>query len=96
MKFWDKEYPHIKPIEDNLSIIQSSGYKIIDHFILPKKAWLKNYYIPLETTLKVMTEQYKDNLDAQKLFQSLYTEINIYRRYSDFYGYVFYIMQRKD
>jgi hypothetical protein len=36
MEFWDEQYPDIKDIESNISIIKNEGFDILSHFTLPK------------------------------------------------------------
>lgn len=94
LDFWEQEYPDIKTIEQNLDIIQDTGYDIITHFTLPDSTWLENYYIPLEKNIVQKLDQYKNEADKYNFFLSQQYEIDIFRKYSNFYGYVFYIMQK--
>jgi SAM-dependent methyltransferase len=93
-KFWEEEYPAINDIDTNLQIIDACGYHLIDQFVLPESAWWDDYYKPLEEKSKLMRDNYRDNQQAQAFFDALDTEIDMYRAHSDYYGYVFYIMQR--
>lgn len=95
-KFWEEEYPAINEIDSNLQIIDACGYHLIDKFVLPESAWWDDYYKPLDERVKSMRDNYRDNLQAQAFFDALDKEIDMYRTYSDYYGYVFYIMQRID
>ena len=93
-KFWEKEYQLMNTVEKNLKIITSSGYIPIDYFVLPESAWWDEYYTPLEQIIKTVRAKYKDSLDVNDLLNRLEMEINLYRKYSEYYGYVFYIMQK--
>ena len=92
--FWNSEYPDINTIENNLEIIHSLGYKIVDHFKLPDSAWLGDYYNPLETKLKRMRNIYEQDEKALELIEMVQHEIDIFHKYSSYYGYVFYIAQK--
>lgn len=92
--FWNSEYPDINTIENNLDIIHSLGYKIVDHFKLPDSAWLDDYYNPLETKLKRLRNKYEQEKEALELIETLQHEIDIFHEYSSYYGYVFYIAQK--
>jgi len=94
-EFWDQEYPDIKTIDQNLEIISSTDYKLVDHFTLPDSAWLDDYYIPLEKRLEKFRKIYTGDKNALALIESVQLEIDIFRKYSAYYGYVFYIMQNK-
>jgi SAM-dependent methyltransferase len=91
--FWAKEYPSIQDIEANLNVVRRSGYSPIGHFTLPESDWWDYYYTPIEAKLEGLRTKYKDNPDALQVLEMEEREIDIYRRYSDYYGYVFYIGQ---
>lgn len=92
-KFWDKCYPYITSIENNLSMAENAGYKNIAHFKLPKTDWIDEFYKYLSKRLVQLSRKYKDNPEALKLFDAERYEIDIYNKFSDEYGYVFYIFQ---
>lgn len=92
--FWNAEYPDINTIENNLEIIHSLGYKYVDHFKLPDSAWLDDYYNPLDKRLKYLRGKYEQNKKALELIEMIQHEINIFHKYSAYYGYVFYIAQK--
>ena len=85
-------YPVIKTIEENIEIIQNSGYRLVGFFVLPSKSWWDNYYNPIEAKLPSLKARYKDDKALQVIAYEE-TEIEMFRKYSDYYGYVFYIMQ---
>lgn len=91
--FWENAYPAIQDIEGNFEIIRRAGYEIVGSFTLPESAWWDNYYIPLEQRLNIFRENHEGDDAAMELYESELAEINLYRTYSDYYGYVFYIMQ---
>jgi SAM-dependent methyltransferase len=88
-------YPVIKTIEGNVEIIRNSGYRLVGSFVLPSKSWWDNYYTPIEKKLPSLKTQYKDDTEALHVIAYEEKEIEMFRRYSDYYGYAFYIMQNK-
>jgi len=95
-----KEYlehvdPTIKTIKGNLDIAKKIGYHVVGHFVLPSESWWTNYYNPILAKLPILKEKYKNN--KEKLGHIAYheLEIDMFRKYSDYYGYVFYVMQNK-
>jgi len=94
-EFWEREYPAIKNIQDNLKVIDSLGYKQIDHFILPESSWWNDYYYPLEERVQNLYLKYHEDEDAMELLDFVQFEIDMFRKYADYYGYVFYIMQKQ-
>lgn len=91
--FW-KEYPDMNTVQNRVEIIASTGYKAIGHFTLPQSAWWDDYYTPMEKRLASLRMKYRDNEIALKTIAESQHEIDLYRKYSDFYGYVFFIMQK--
>ena len=92
--FWQRIYPAITTIPNMLDTIKKQGYKIIGHFPLPEDAWWDLYYTPLEERLKKLEIKYKDNKKAQELIKAGYEEIELFRKYNQWYGSVFFIMQK--
>ena len=88
-------YPVIKTIDGNVEIIRNSGYRLVGSFVLPSKSWWDNYYTPIEAKLPSLKAKYKDDEEALQVIACEETEIEMFRNYSDYYGYVFYIMQNK-
>jgi ubiquinone/menaquinone biosynthesis C-methylase UbiE len=91
-QFWEEE--KIVDVEENLSIIAKSGYRVLGHFTLPASAWWNDYYIPLEKRVAVARMRYADDAIAHSLIENIQTEINLYRDYSNYYGYEFYVMRK--
>ena len=92
-KFWDEGYPAAQSVKGNLDIIKKSGYEIITHFHLPEEAWWADYYTPLEKRVNELKIKYRHNKEILKQLDEELYEIELYRKYSDYYGYEFYIMK---
>jgi hypothetical protein len=94
VEYWNNEYPDIKDIKSNIELIQREGFNLISNFTLPKSAWLDNYYVPMEEALSQLNVKYQGNKIALGVFENLQGEIDFYRKYSDCFGYEFFIMQK--
>lgn len=92
--FWEPEYPDIKDIESNIELIETADFELLSHFTLPDESWLENFYDPMEKRIKLLKEKYKDNKTALKVFETAEHEINIFKKYSDYFGYEFFIMKK--
>jgi SAM-dependent methyltransferase len=93
--FWQEAYPKgINETEENLRIATYSGYQEVGHFTLPESAWWVDYYTPLEQKLLLLREKYKDDPSALKRIGGMQRKIDLYREYSDHYGYVFYVLRK--
>ena len=92
-QFWKNAYPLMNTIQDNIILIKANGYKLIGHFTLPESSWWDDYYTPLLNRIDKLKNDYVNNRDALKIIEEEQTEIDMYKKYSDYYGYVFYVMQ---
>ena len=90
--FWNAEYPPMQDISSNINDLQGAGYRLVDHFTLPESAWW-NYYRPIEKRVEQLKARYQDNSAALEVLDAELKEIDLYRRYSDYYGYEFFIGQ---
>jgi len=92
--YWEKEYPAITDVVGNIHIIRSAGYELVHHFIMPQDAW-DEFYSALKDITIQMQEKYKDNKEAEKVIDYAVKEIEAYEKFSEFYGYVFFIMKNQ-
>jgi ubiquinone/menaquinone biosynthesis C-methylase UbiE len=88
--FWSA-YPDMNDIENRREIFKRCGYSMLHDFVLPENAWWDDYYTPMKARLDSLCEKYKGDLIAKPVLDYSYLEIDLYRRYSDYYGYVFLI-----
>lgn len=92
INYWLAEYPAMKTIKQNIEAIEKAGYTFVDSFTLPDSAWWENYYIPLEKKIERFREKYTADREALEFAESSQAEIDLFREYSNSYGYVFYVM----
>ena len=91
---WKDEYPDVGNIDKNLNLIKDNNFKLIDHFTLPKSSWFTYFYDPMKKEIKMLKEKYKDNIEALEIFNVSEHEIGMYDKYSDYFGYEFFIMKK--
>jgi SAM-dependent methyltransferase len=94
IQYFEKEYPDIKPVEDKIELIQNERFHLITSFTLPESSWLDSFYLPMENELTRLNKKYQGNEIASGIFEEMKKEINLYKEFSDFYGYAFFIMQQ--
>jgi ubiquinone/menaquinone biosynthesis C-methylase UbiE len=95
-QFWADNYPAMKTIEQIKKIVAEAGYSLAGSFTLPESDWWTNYYSPLEKRVAELREkQPVSDLMAECLDLSQ-QEVEMYRAYSAYYGYTFFVMQRND
>jgi len=95
-EFLGSDTPGMKLTEDLLADAERQGYRNIDHFFLPDDAWWKDYYEPMTQTIPQIRKKYPEEQNIQEFLDSLELEIEIFQDYSDYYGYVFIILQKPD
>jgi SAM-dependent methyltransferase len=89
--FWENAYPEIDTIPNKLSKMQNAGYVPVACFILPENCWTHNFY---DLQIQVQTDflkKYADSKTAADLVANERREAELYYKYKDYYGYVFYI-----
>ena len=92
-EFWSLEYKkEMQSVEENINTANVCGYHVESHFTLPKSAWLDDYYAPLEIWINELKVKYEDNEEAQKVLNNELKEIVMYKQYSAYYGYEFYVL----
>ena len=92
--YWGKEYPGMAPVESNRQAILRQGYREVGHFTLPEASWWDNYYTPIETRLGQLRIKYAGDAGVARQLDEHQKEVDHFRRYSAWYGYVFYIAQK--
>ena len=88
-KFWKNIYSEVDTIENKILQIRNSGYEFVDYVIVPKEDW-KDYHNKLEKNLNSLN----GDKSAKEFVKQIRREIETYRRNSDDYSYVFYIMKK--
>jgi ubiquinone/menaquinone biosynthesis C-methylase UbiE len=88
-------YPVIKSVEGNLDVAKKAGYRVVGSFVLPSKSWWDNYFNPIQEKLPAIKEKHKDDKEAMEFVAFQEKELEAFRKYSDYYGYAFYLFQNK-
>ena len=94
--YWDQAYPNIRDVDANVESAASADYRVVDTFVLPAENWWTDLYRPLERRLVVLREKYVAQAEALAEIEEAEREIDMFRTYSDSYGYVFYIMRKTE
>ena len=95
-EFFQEEYPPMKSNEENIQVINDNNYKLIESFVLPESSWWNNYYNPYEKQVSILKKKYSEDKEKISFLDMSLKEIELFRKYSKYYGYVFYIMQNQD
>ncbi len=92
--FWRAEYPAMTDVQANLRTIGTCGYDLVGHFTLPDAAWWDHYYTPLEAKLPSLRERYAGDHGAAGVIAATEREIEMRRRFPDWYGYEFFVARK--
>ena len=94
-KFWVDAVPGISTVGNNISVMQKTGYNFVAAFTLPEKCWTDNYFIPREAVEKTLLKMYTGNKTVEAYIENDKYEVELYSKYRQYYGYVFYIGKKK-
>ncbi|HYB89606.1 MAG TPA: class I SAM-dependent methyltransferase [Candidatus Binataceae bacterium] len=93
-EYWASHYPGMRSREQNCEIAAQAGYRDLQTFVLPPQDWWKNYYGPGEARLLELRSKYAGDPRTSAPLDDIQREYDLFRAYSDFYGYVFYVMRK--
>lgn len=94
-QFLSDEQIDIRTLDENLQRIDQAGYHSLGHFPLPQESWLDNFYNLVEKNIAPLQQKYREDPELLVVVSNMQREIQLYRAYSNHYGYIFYAMQVK-
>jgi ubiquinone/menaquinone biosynthesis C-methylase UbiE len=89
--FWQESYPEIDTVSNKVAQMQNAGYIPIANFILPENCWTEHFYTPQVSAQKNFLKKYEGNKIAEELIVYQRHEAELYYKYKEYYGYVFYV-----
>ena len=89
--FWMYAYPEIDTIPNKVGQMQKAGYVPVASFILPENCWIEHFYAPQVEAQEIFLRRYAGNKVAEDFIANQRYETQLYYKYKEFYGYVFYI-----
>jgi len=90
-EFWQKAYPEIDTIPNKVAQMQKAGYLTIATFVVPENCWTDYYYAQVPQMQESFLKKYNGNKAAEEVVAAEQYEVELYRKYKAYYGYVFYI-----
>jgi len=93
--FWNNAYPQIDTIPNKLAQMQNAGYIPVAAFILPESCWTENFYAPQKKAQEIFLKKHSGNITAEKFIANERHETQLYSKYKEYYGYVFYIGKKR-
>ena len=93
-EFWKLEYSEIDAASNKIKILETNGYSLVGYFYLNQDSWIENYYKPMEARFEAFLKRHNNSELACKTVEEYKSEINLYLKYKDYYGYGFYIARK--
>ena len=90
-KFWEDAGSSLDAIGNHISIMQKIGYRLVAAFTLPDVCWTENYFRPRAEAEKNLLKKYAGNPIVSDYVKEDQYEADLYAKYHQSYGYVFYI-----
>ncbi|RPH32679.1 MAG: class I SAM-dependent methyltransferase [Bacteroidales bacterium] len=90
-EFWQNAYSGIDTIPNKVNQMQKTGYIPVAAFILPENCWIEHFYTPQAKAQEIFLKKYEGNKTAEEFIASERHETQLYFKYKEYYGYVFYI-----
>ena len=91
---WSEDYPDMGDAESCKDSARDCGYQLLGDFVLPPAAWWE-YYTPMEQRLRLLARRYAGDPFAESVLRESAKEIENYRNYGTYYGYLFMVMAPK-
>ena len=93
VEFW-RQYPDIDTVAAKLDVAKRCGYEVLGHFVFPASAWTDQYYDPMEQLVAEKSQDWRGIPEAEAVLAEATHEISIFRQYSDYYSYAFFVLRR--
>ncbi len=89
--FWMANYPEIDTIPNKVAQVQNAGYVPVATFTIPENCWTEHYFAPCCRIQEMFLKKHAGNQTVEELIAGQRHEMELYHKYKEFYGYVFYI-----
>ncbi|MCF8358062.1 MAG: class I SAM-dependent methyltransferase [Prolixibacteraceae bacterium] len=90
-EFWMREYPGIDTVPNRVSQMQKAGYIPVASFMLPENCWTKHFFEPQVMVQENFLKKHAGDKMAEDLVANMKHEAELYSKYKEYYGYVFFI-----
>ena len=95
-EFWMDAYPEIDTIPNKVAQMQKAGYVPVATFVLPENCWTEHFYAPQVNAQKDFLKKNAGNKSAVEFIVNQQHETQLYHKYKEYYGYVFYIGKKSN
>jgi SAM-dependent methyltransferase len=88
------ECPEMMTVQENIDLIEHSGFQLVHHFSLGEEGHWQTYYRPLEEQLRLFRVRYATDPKVLDLVGTIQHEVDVYKKHSAHFGYTFYVMRK--
>lgn len=92
---WNNEYPEIDVASSKISALERHGYSPVGYFVLPEHCWTENYYKPMRQSFDDFLKRNGNSEDARDIVEAETMEINLYKKYKEYFNYGVYIARKQ-
>ncbi|HSK10272.1 MAG TPA: class I SAM-dependent methyltransferase [Vicinamibacterales bacterium] len=93
--FWDAAYPTMGTVAANCAAAGDAGFEVLDTVPLPRSAWWDDYYTPLLARVGELEPEAQHNAVLAEAIAETRSEVALFERFGDAYGYVFYLCRKR-
>jgi len=91
-EFFLSGYPDMQSLQQNITVAEGAGFKVLATYTLPRETWVEGYYDILEPRAQALIDH--PDSSVRSFATEIVKEIEIFERSEDSYGYVFFVLQR--
>lgn len=89
--YWMAHYPEIDTVPNKVAQMQQAGYVPVAAFMLPVNCWTEHYFAPCCNIQEAFVKKHRSSRTVMEFIAGQRREMELYDKYKEFYGYVFYI-----
>lgn len=94
VKQWQIWDANIKTVAESLEIAEKLGYRFLHSERVTPKMWEESFYQPMEQIIASIQADKSSSPELLEMAETQTFEMKFFRKYNDFYGYVFHILQK--
>ena len=92
--FWKPYGVTVETEEEKAQQIANAELRLLHMFRLEEKGWLEHFYDPMQKVIGTLRKEHGDDPQCAAILKALEQEAVMYRKYKNFYGYTFFVMQK--
>lgn len=92
--FWMDAYPEMDTLPNQVNKIYRAGYLPVATFILPENCWTEHYFASKIGAQEIFLSKHTGSPIAEEFCALQSNEEILYRKYKQYYGYVFFIARK--